>query len=695
MKKLNITKYFLLFINRSKAQLFTLFLILFSSLSYSQTSFKTLNYLYSISGNHTVAGQHNKEPNSDPDKWTEWIKATTGNYPGLWSGDMLFASSDINARWTMTYEAKEQWDAGAMVNIMWHACNPVNMGPCSWSGGVQTTLSDPQWNELITNGTNLNNRWKAMMDDVAQYLQYLEDNGVEVLWRPLHEQNQGIFWWAGRPGANGSKKLWQITYDYMKYTKGLSNLIWVWDIQDFGSLTTDLNNYNPGSNYYDVAALDIYEGFATWKYNAMVNFAGSKPIAVGECDVLPTASRLAAEPKWTFFMGWAELTQERNSVSAIQNLYWDGRVIVREEMPGWSGGVTCTTYNVPSTIQAESYCNMSGVQTENTSDTGGGQNVGWIETNDWMTYSVNVPSAGSYTVQYRVASDNANGSIRLERGGGSMVFGTISVPNTGGWQNWQTISHTVQLPAGTQDIAIVAATGGFNINWMGISSSGGGSINLAYNRPVTTSSNENATNTGAKAVDANGTTRWSSAYANNQNFIVDLGARYNISRIKIAWEAAYAADYQLQISTDNVNWTNIKEVWGKSSSATDDHTGLSGTARYVKAYCINRATVYGFSFFEFEVYGSYIGARLGEDEINEGKAVIFPNPAMDKVRINLTGQLDGESKITLTNHSGKVLLTEKNKGQEHILNIADLPLGLYFITVSNSKDRKVYKMFKR
>ncbi|QCR21009.1 glycoside hydrolase [Pontibacter sp. SGAir0037] len=303
------------------------------------TPFKTLRYLYSISGDKTVAGMHNREPNATPARWTEQIKTVTGKYPGLWSGDFLFQAENINNRQTMVNEALAQWRKGAIINIMWHACNPALSQPCGWdNNGVLSSLSDEQWAELITDGTSLNNRWKAMMDEVSVYLQFLEDNGVEVLWRPLHEMNQGAFWWGGRPGPNGTRKLWQITYDYMTQTKGLSNLIWVWDIQDFGSLANDVNTYNPGDAYWDVVALDVYDdgsGFTMAKYNAVASVAGNKPMAIGECQKLPSAAQLAAQPRWTFFMGWSELVFEKNSETEILHLHLSPRVITLDEMPGW------------------------------------------------------------------------------------------------------------------------------------------------------------------------------------------------------------------------------------------------------------------------------------------------------------------------------------------------------------------------
>lgn len=137
----------------------------------------------------------------------------------------------------------------------------------------------------------------------------------------------------------------------------------------------------------------------------------------------------------------------------------------------WGGGPTpptptCSTINVGDNIQAESWCQASGVKTENTSDAGGGQNVGYIDSGDWMTYSINVPAAGTYKVSYRVAAQAGGGQIQLEKAGGSPVYSNINLPATGDWQNWQTINHNVALPAGEQLIAISAVTGGFNINWL-------------------------------------------------------------------------------------------------------------------------------------------------------------------------------------------------------------------------------------
>lgn len=298
----------------------------------TQASTGVLDYIKSISGKQTVIGMHNREPNATPAVQTEKIKSITGKYPGLWSGDLLFSANDVNNRWNMIYEAKKQWDNGAIVQVMMHVTPPTQADAGNWEGGVVSHLSDTQWKDLTTNGGTLNKAWKARLDNYAQYLQYLKDNNVTVLFRPFHEMNQGVFWWAGRPGSTGTAELYRLTHDYLVKTKGLTNLVWVWDMQD---LDLNWNVYNPGSAYWDIFALDVYnpDGFTTQKYNTALSVANGKPIAIGECDVLPTPSQLAAQPKWAFAMSWAELTFEKNTNAQIQTVYNASNVITRDELP--------------------------------------------------------------------------------------------------------------------------------------------------------------------------------------------------------------------------------------------------------------------------------------------------------------------------------------------------------------------------
>jgi len=138
----------------------------------------------------------------------------------------------------------------------------------------------------------------------------------------------------------------------------------------------------------------------------------------------------------------------------------------------WIGDVkdiiTCPIFS-PSGVKAVAYYRSggpSGVQREATTDSGNERAVGFIDTGDWMTYRVDVPAAGTYRLDLRVASPTATGVISVQKAGGNPVYGTLNVPSTGGWQAWTTISRNITLPAGTQELAISAQVGGFNLNWL-------------------------------------------------------------------------------------------------------------------------------------------------------------------------------------------------------------------------------------
>jgi len=445
------------------------------------TPYQSLNYLYEISGSRTLAGHHNREPNYEPTRWTDRIYAVTGQHPALWSGDFLFQGYNIDSRGAMIKEAKRQWEAGAIINIMWHACNPAKWQPCDWdSDGVLSQMSDWEWHQLLTDGTPINQRWKEMMDEIALYLQDLEDSGVEVLFRPLHEMNQGIFWWGGRPGPDGTRALYQLTHDYLTHEWGLSNLIWVWNMQDFYTLEDDLPRYNPGDEYWDVATLDIYEGFETWKYEAMVDIAGDKPIAIGESHELPSPERLAAEPRWTFFMGWAELPFEHQSNADIQRTYFSDRVTYRAAMPGW----------------------------------------------------------------------DAN------------------------WDNWP--DHSAP--------------------------------NIAYDRAVTASASESG-HPPSHINDADGNTRWSSGFSDDQWITIDLGEVYAINRVRLDWEAAYGRAYDIQVSDDGQSWRTVYQTT-TGVGGEDNITHLNAWGRYVRMLGRERGTQWGYSLYEFEIYGEPAGDAM-------------------------------------------------------------------------------------
>jgi mannan endo-1,4-beta-mannosidase len=159
------------------------------------------------------------------------------------------------------------------------------------------------------------------------------DHAVPVLWRPIHEMNDGWSWWGGRPGANGSRKLYQIEHDYLAGL-GLTNLVWVWNVKDvsMGSIA----DYWPGASYVDVASLDVWAKYepSTADYQALLSVAGGKPIALAEVGRTPSPALMNAQPRWAWWMVWAEwLTDPAyNTNGGVQASYFAPRVLNRGEI---------------------------------------------------------------------------------------------------------------------------------------------------------------------------------------------------------------------------------------------------------------------------------------------------------------------------------------------------------------------------
>jgi hypothetical protein len=127
---------------------------------------------------------------------------------------------------------------------------------------------------------------------------------------------------------------------------------------------------------------------------------------------------------------------------------------------------------------------------------------------------------------------------------------------------------------------------------------------LSQGRPTTASSVENASLGPANAVDGNGSTRWSSAFQDGQWIQVDLGATRQLNRVVLNWEAAYARQFRVQASNDPTFATST-DLYATSAGTGGVNTlAVNGSGRYVRVLGQTRATPYGVSRWEFQVFGS-------------------------------------------------------------------------------------------
>jgi hypothetical protein len=300
---------------------------------------RVLDYFAALSGAHTLAGVENKL-NTAPHGHTDQVAGHAGRTPSFWGIDFGFGDEAIENRDAIVEEAKRQWEAGAVVAFMYHTCVPTRDERCGWDdiGGAHPQhLTSEEWAALFTPGTSIHDEWIRRLDILAGYFATLRDAGVAPLFRPFHEMNQCAFWWSCTTGENGTVRLYQLTHDYLVEEKGLDNIVWVWNVQDFESLAEDVVTYDPGPSYFDIATLDVYNtGYTQGNYEAMLGAAGGKPIGVGECQFLPSLDVLDAQPEWTFFMLWPDFIELESNLDRYPALFGSDRVITLDEMPGWN-----------------------------------------------------------------------------------------------------------------------------------------------------------------------------------------------------------------------------------------------------------------------------------------------------------------------------------------------------------------------
>ncbi|WP_078083248.1 glycosyl hydrolase [Microbulbifer mangrovi] len=257
---------------------------------------------------------------------------------------------------------------------------------------------------------------------------------------------------------------------------------------------------------------------------------------------------------------------------------------------------------LPKKVQAEAYGSMNAVRVDKTTDSSGFLDITETAADSWVEYNL-VGTAGSADLALRVAAEAAT-SIEVFVDGVS--HGTVAVPATAG--GWDTVTTTADLKDGAQKLRLVFA-GAVQLNWLDIDAGDSSNpdpqptSNLALNKTVEVSTMENGDLSGAAAVDGDMGTRWSSAWSDPQWISVDLAAVSTIDRVVLKWEAAYGRAYDIQVSDDGQAWNTVASVTD-SDGGEDVISGLAASGRYLRVFINERATGWGASLWELEVYGS-------------------------------------------------------------------------------------------
>ena len=318
---------------------------------------KLLAYMWSQYGSKTISSVM-AEVNWNH-RLADYVKGVTGKYPAMNCYDFIqiYVPQNNWINYSDITPVKEWFDAGGIVQLMWHFNVPLTSStvPGSDGSGVTCTPSQTTFkaSNALVSGTWENAWFYGQMDKVIDVLLKLQDAGIAAMWRPFHEGagnacakqqaswTKAWFWW-GYDGADTYKKLWVAMFDYFKQ-KGVKNLIWVWTTQNYNGDSSKYNqdtDWYPGNEYVDMIARDLYG------YNAAQNkqefdeiqatYSG-KMVILGECGADGNTSFAnisdiwGAGAKWGSFMVWygSNFCSDAWWKNAMSNAY----VITRDQLP--------------------------------------------------------------------------------------------------------------------------------------------------------------------------------------------------------------------------------------------------------------------------------------------------------------------------------------------------------------------------
>ncbi len=296
------------------------------------------NYLRDGFGVRTLSGAMCKYTVQSTE--AEWMAEKSGKYPAILCYDFM----NVTREWswdepysTMITSAEEWTKSGGVVAAMWHWRDPLRTTDAFYS--MNTSSSERSSFDVSKVHDTSSVEYEAMVADidvVASYLKQLQDLGIAVLWRPLHEAQGAWFWW-GAGSADDCKALWGLLYDRLTNHHGLTNLIWVWTVDK----KDGANNWYPGDDMVDVLGTDIY-GTATHDsrrdYFDFVATIGShtKLVALSECGAIPSPDNLVeGGDTWSWFLPWVgDFTQSDtyNGASFFNEILNSNFVITRDEV---------------------------------------------------------------------------------------------------------------------------------------------------------------------------------------------------------------------------------------------------------------------------------------------------------------------------------------------------------------------------
>ncbi|QLE01270.1 carbohydrate-binding protein [Galbibacter sp. BG1] len=373
-------------------------------------------------------------------------------------------------------------------------------------------------------------------------------------------------------------------------------------------------------------------------------------------------------------------------------------------------------------IEAEDYDDSLGIQVENTSDSGGGQNVGYTDTNDYLLYENTDFGSGARSVEARVASNSTfTGSIEFRVGSTTgNLLGTLDIGNTGGWQSWTTKNININLTTGVKNLYLVfkGGNGIGNLNWIKFSTSsistGGGGGNDIVSGEIYRITNK-AT---GKVMDVSGVSQnngarihqWTWGNGNNQKWKVEsvgkgnykLTAQHSNKSLDIV-DGSTANGTEIQqwdyFGNDNQKWKIQEASTGfykiisvKSNKALEVPGGQNTNGIKLVQNSSNNTNQQQWEFQIFSGAASKTIPKENEQMYEDEFASVFPNPVTNNQLNVYLRDLNDASFLFLTDLSGKTVFKTQLLKENSQIELPELSEGIYIVKISNDKQSKTSKI---
>ena len=257
---------------------------------------EVMNKLTAAASSKYLLGAHTAG-NTDVPACADSFSAVMGTAPGYIDVDMHslpFISGDATNRIVSDVTAYAMQGTG-FITLSAHWLTPTTKiadATLQGANNSRTMLTTEQYNNVMTAGTTENANFLEELAIDAAFIRKLKDNGISVIFRSMHESNQGYFWWCVNPeqGITAAmySNLYRYVHDYFTVTCGLDNIIWQFNVDRAGYDAETVAAMYPGDNYVDTVSLDWYlsaGSTAAELYNAytsLMSISGNKPFAIAE-----------------------------------------------------------------------------------------------------------------------------------------------------------------------------------------------------------------------------------------------------------------------------------------------------------------------------------------------------------------------------------------------------------------------------